>query len=82
MGAANIEQLRLVWCNLHGDLRGKTLMPRAVAHALEHGIGLVGTLALKDASDRTAFPIFEPAGAAALPDFAHGSNLEIGRAHV
>lgn len=78
MGANNIEQVRLVWCDLHGDLRGKTLMPRAVAHALENGIGLVGTLALKDTSDRTAFKIFEPEGAysaAALPEFANASNM-------
>ena len=75
MGASNIEQVRLMWCDLHGDLRGKTLMPRAVAHALQHGIGLVGTLALKDTSDRTAFKVFEAEAATALPDFAHASSL-------
>ncbi len=78
MGANNIEQVRLVWCDLHGDLRGKTLMPRAVAHALENGIGLVGTLALKDTSDHTAFKIFEAEGAysaATLPEFANASNM-------
>jgi glutamine synthetase len=77
MGESKIEQVRLAWCDLHGDLRGKTLMPMAVAHALTHGISLVGTLALKDSSDRTAYPIFSPQGAHELPDFAHASNLTL-----
>ena len=72
---SGIEQIRLSWCDLHGDLRGKTVMPGALASALGNGIGLVGTLALKDTSDRTAFKVFEEGGLGTLPEFANAGNL-------
>jgi glutamine synthetase len=75
MAQAEIEQVRMVWCDLHGDLRGKTLMPLAVEDALRDGIGMVGTLALKDTSDRTAFKVFEAGAASAHPEFANAANL-------
>jgi glutamine synthetase len=50
-------------------------MPLAVEDALRNGMGLVGTLALKDTSDRTAFKVFEPGGTAAFPAFANAANL-------
>ncbi|MGA8515670.1 MAG: glutamine synthetase family protein [Burkholderiaceae bacterium] len=75
MSASGIQQVRLAWCDLHGDLRGKTLMPLAVQDALTNGIGLVGTLALKDSSDRTAFKVFEAGGSSAWPEFAGAANL-------
>jgi glutamine synthetase len=75
MAESDIQQVRLAWCDLHGELRGKTLMPLAVEDALRNGIGLVGTLALKDTSDRTAFKVFEAGGTAAFPEFANAANL-------
>ncbi len=75
MAESDIQQVRLAWCDLHGDLRGKTLMPVAVEDALRNGIGLVGTLALKDTSDRTAFKVFEAGGTSAFPEFANAANL-------
>jgi glutamine synthetase len=75
MAESDIQQVRLAWCDLHGDLRGKTLMPRAVEAALRDGMGLVGTLALKDTSDRTAFKVFEAGGTTAFPEFANAANL-------
>ncbi len=79
MAASDIKQVRLAWCDLHGELRTKTLMPLAVEDALRNGIGMVGTLALKDTSDRTAFKVFESTGTAQLPDsnnaFANAANL-------
>jgi glutamine synthetase len=75
MAASDIQQVRLAWCDLHGDLRGKTLMPLAVEDALKNGIGMVGTLALKDTSDRTAFKVFEAGGTATIPEFANAANL-------
>jgi glutamine synthetase len=68
-----IERVRVAWCDGHGVLRGKTLMPHAVAAALHDGLGLVGTLLLKDTSDRTAFPVFEPGAAPA--GFGGAANL-------
>lgn len=70
-----LELIRFVWCDLHGVTRGKTLVAQAAERALHDGIGLVGTLMLKDTSDRTAFRVFEPGGVAALPGFEGASNL-------
>jgi glutamine synthetase len=69
-----IEQLRVVWADLHGSFRSKTLMADAVAGALRDGIGMVSTLLLKDTSDRTAFQVFEPATMPALAEFAGARN--------
>ena len=68
-----MDSVRVVWCDLHGHLRGKTLMPDALADALHDGVSMVGTLMLKDSSDRTVVPVFEPG---AVPDgFGGAANL-------
>ncbi|MEP7281352.1 MAG: glutamine synthetase family protein [Rubrivivax sp.] len=72
-----LQRVRVAWCDLHGALRGKTLTPAALPAALADGIGLVGTLLLKDTSDRTAFRVFDPALQARLPGFAGASNLQL-----
>lgn len=73
--ATGMELVRIVWCDLHGVTRGKTLVASAVAGALREGVGMVSTLLLKDTSDRTAFKVFEPGGAFGLPGFEFASNL-------
>jgi glutamine synthetase len=60
---ADVRQVRIAWGDLHGQLRAKTLMPAALHGALHDGIGMVGTLLLKDTADRTVFKVFEPGGA-------------------
>ncbi len=71
-----IERVRIAWCDLHGVLRGKTLMAGALADALANGVGLVSTVMLKDTSDRTAFKVFEPGALAAqMPGFGFANNL-------
>ncbi|MEZ0307526.1 MAG: glutamine synthetase family protein [Ramlibacter sp.] len=75
ISASGIELVRFAWCDLHGVTRGKTLAASAAAQAMLDGVGLVSTLMLKDASDRTAFPVFEPGGTASLPGFEFASNL-------
>jgi glutamine synthetase len=75
---SGIEQIRIAWCDLHGEMRAKSILPRALESALKDGIGMVGTQALKDTSDRTAFKVFEAGGLDALPslkDFANASNF-------
>jgi glutamine synthetase len=75
---SGIEQVRIAWCDLHGEMRAKSIMPRALESALRDGIGMVGTQALKDTSDRTAVKVFEAGGLDALPalkSFAQASNL-------
>ena len=73
--AGGIELVRFAWCDLHGTLRGKTLVASTAAKAMLDGVGLVSTLLLKDSSDRTAFKVFEAGGAAELPGFEFASNL-------
>ena len=70
-----IDQVRFSWCDLHGMLRGKTLMAAHAAKALDAGVGMVGTVMLKDSSDHTAYKVFEPDGLADIPGFAGAANL-------
>ena len=77
--ASGAEQVRVAWADLHGTLRGKTLVCsgelEAVRQALDDGIGLVSTVLLKDTSDRTAFAVFESGALDALPGFGPANNL-------
>ena len=79
--AAGLEQVRVAWADLHGSHRCKTLVvgggfgTRALAAALEGGVGLVSTLLLKDTADRTALPVFEPGALDGLPGFGAANNL-------
>lgn len=71
----HIDRVRVSWCDLHGVLRGKTVMAKAVDDALRDGIGMVSTLMLKDSSDRTAFEVFKPGLADGLSGFGMANNL-------
>ena len=71
-----VDRVRVAWCDLHGQMRCKTLTPGAARRALRDGIGWVSTLMLKDSADRTAYPVFEPGGTAGLPGFGQGDNLQ------
>jgi len=73
--AEGLELVRFAWCDLHGMLRGKTLVAAAAAQAMTDGVGMVSTLLLKDTADRTAYKVFEAGGAAGLPGFEFGGNV-------
>jgi glutamine synthetase len=75
VGERGLERVRIGWCDVHGLLRGKTLLPHALPAAFENGLGMVSTLMLKDTSDRTALKVFEPGALDALPGFGHANNL-------
>ena len=72
---AGLELVRVGWCDLHGMVRGKTLVAAAAERAMREGVGMVSTLMLKDTSDRTAFKVFEPGGTVELPGFGQANNL-------
>lgn len=59
-----LELVRFSWADLHGVLRGKTLVASAAISALRNGVNMVGTLLLKDSSHRTAYPVFQNNGVA------------------
>lgn len=75
--ATGIERVRLGWCDLHGVVRGKTIVASQLGSALANGVGMVSTLLLKDSSDRTAFKVFEPGIQDTLPGFAGASNFTL-----
>ncbi len=70
-----VHSVRIAWLDWHGLYRGKTLLPAAAAEALERGVGMVSTIVLKDTSDRTAYPVFEPGALAELSGFGMANNL-------
>lgn len=75
IGQDGLELVRVAWCDMHGNLRGKTIVASAVERALREGVGMVSTVMLKDTSDRTAFKVFEPGGTRDLPGFGQANNL-------
>ena len=75
IAASGVELVRFAWCDLHGMLRGKTLVASAAARAMMNGIGMVSTLLLKDSADRTAYKVFDAEGARELPGFEFAGNV-------
>ena len=75
LDASGVELVRFAWCDLHGMLRGKTLVASKAAQAMQDGVGMVSTLLLKDSADRTAYKVFEAGGATDLPGFEFAGNL-------
>lgn len=73
--SADVDLVRLSWCDLHGALRTKTLTAQAARRAVLSGIGMVSTLMLKDTSDRTAYQVFEPGGTRGLEGFECAGNF-------
>jgi len=73
--ASGVELVRFAWCDLHGMLRGKTLVASAAVKAMMDGVGMVSTLLLKDSADRTAYKVFETDGTLDLPGFQFAGNL-------
>ena len=73
--ASGLEWIRLVWCDVHGSLRGKTWVTSELANAFSQGMGMVSTLMLKDTSDRTVYKVFEADVKNELPGFEGASNL-------
>ena len=56
--AHGVRWLRVVWIDLHGHARSKWLTPVSWARVWRDGVSMVSTLSLKDAADRTAWPVF------------------------
>jgi glutamine synthetase len=73
--ASGLEWIRLVWCDVHGSLRGKTWVTSELATAFKDGMSMVSTLMLKDTSDRTVYKVFEAEVKNELPGFEGASNV-------
>ena len=74
-----IETIRVAWCDLHGQIRSKSMPAALIQQGLQSlSLGMVGTLMLKDTSDHTAFKVFEPSQFNQWSEavkFANASNL-------
>ena len=64
--ADGIETIRMVFADVHGILRGKTVTARALEGALTSGLRAPSTLLLKDISHRTVFPVWSDKGDAPM----------------
>ena len=73
--ATDVELVRFAWCDLHGMLRCKTIVASKAIRAMMNGVGMVGTLLLKDSADRTAFPVFDEKANFHLPGFEGAGNV-------
>lgn len=84
----SIETIRVAWCDLHGQIRSKSMPAALIRKALQDtpdgkpypdwAAGMVGTLMLKDTSDRTAFKVFDSSQFnqwSEAAKFANASNL-------
>lgn len=58
VSADGLETVRVLFADMHGVLRGKTVAARALPSIMADGMKVPSTLLLKDTSHRTAFPIW------------------------
>jgi len=75
IAARGLETLRVAFADQHGLLRGKTLVTADVLKTLRAGVRMVGTLLLKDTSNRTAFQVFTPGAGFELREFEGAADL-------
>ena len=73
--AEGIELVRLSFADLHGILRGKTLLSAAMPAALADGCAVTSTLLLKDSSHRTVVPVFSPGAGLGLTRLQGASDM-------
>src|SRR5258708_7185885 len=73
--ADGIDLVRLSFPDLHGILRGKSLLPAALPGALRDGCPITSTLLLKDSSHRTVVPVFSPGAGLGLAQLQAASDV-------
>ncbi|MEZ5652660.1 MAG: glutamine synthetase family protein [Burkholderiaceae bacterium] len=73
----DLDRIRYAWVDQHGLVRGKTLLDPRARRALDDGLNIVGTTMLKDSSDMTAWPVFEPGAGFGSRDFEGASDLTL-----
>nr|WP_246447950.1 glutamine synthetase family protein [Novosphingobium flavum] len=73
--AEGIHSVRLSFPDLHGILRGKTVMAAALPGALKHGLSITSSLWLKDTSHRTVVPVFSAGAGIGRADLQGAGDL-------
>jgi glutamine synthetase len=70
-----VELVRLSFADMHGILRGKSLLPAAMSGALADGCAVTSTLLIKDTAHRTVLPVFERGAGADLNRLQGASDM-------
>ncbi|MCW2380480.1 MULTISPECIES: glutamine synthetase family protein [unclassified Sphingobium] len=73
--ADGINTVRLVFADMHGITRGKTLLAGSLAGAFEDGCAITSTLLLKDTSHRTVVPVFAAGAGIGDADLQGGGDV-------
>ncbi len=73
--ADGVHSVRLSFPDLHGVLRGKTVMTGALASALKQGLSITSSLQLKDTSHRTVVPVFSAGAGIGRSDLQGAGDL-------
>jgi glutamine synthetase len=70
-----VEVVRFAFADVHGVLRGKTLVREEALRVLRNGVNASATLLLKDLSGRTAFPVYTPGGGFGIPALQGAADM-------
>lgn len=70
-----IEIVRLSFPDVHGILRGKTVLPPSLPSALSDGLSLTSTLLLKDTSHRTVVPVFSAGAGVGMSELQGAADI-------
>ena len=70
-----IDVVRFGFADLHGIVRGKSLMAEAAASALGSGVSITSTLLLKDTAHRTVAPVFTAGAGIGAPELEGGADV-------
>ena len=73
--ADGLTTVRLMWADQHGILRGKTYLAGELESALRNGVGMSGTMLLKDTSHKTVAPVFGAAPPLGLAELAGAADV-------
>ncbi|WP_260928933.1 glutamine synthetase family protein [Novosphingobium sp. 9] len=73
--AEGIETIRLVFADMHGIPRGKTLLAASLKGAFEDGCAITSTLLLKDTAHRTVVPVFAAGAGIGNADLQGGGDV-------
>jgi glutamine synthetase len=73
--ACALETVRLSFPDVHGILRGKTLVAEDALSAMRGGCQITTTLLLKDTSHRTVFPVFTAGGGMGMKEMEGAADV-------
>jgi glutamine synthetase len=70
-----VEVIRFAFADVHGVLRGKTLVREEALRVLRDGVTAPSTLLMKDLTGHTAFPTYTPGGGFGIEALQGAANM-------